>query len=130
MGMQISCCVHTEYRRKVLYAQLRRDLGKVFRALAEQKECKVEEGQLMPDHVHMLLSVPLKYSLSNVMGSIKGKSAIQLLRGCMLDGGGITSASIFGHVDIGYRPLARTRLRCVDISKNRRKKTDASNNWR
>ena len=67
-------------RRKVLYAQLRRDLGSVFRDLAEQKECKVEEGHLMPDHVHMLLSVPPKYSVSSVMGFIKGKSAIHLAR--------------------------------------------------
>ena len=67
-------------RRKVLYAQLRRDLGMVFRGLAEQKECKVEEGHLMPDHVHMLLSVPPKYSVSSVMGFIKGKSAIHIAR--------------------------------------------------
>ena len=67
-------------RRKALYAQLRRDMGPVFRELAEQKECKVEEGHLMPDHVHMLLSVPPKYSVSSVMGFIKGKSAIHLAR--------------------------------------------------
>ena len=67
-------------RRKALYAQLRRDLGPVFRDLAERKECKVEEGHLMPDHVHMLLSVPPKYSVSSVMGFIKGKSAIHIAR--------------------------------------------------
>ena len=67
-------------RRKALYAQLRRDMGPVFRELAERKECKVEEGHLMPDHVHMLLSVPPKYSVSSVMGFIKGKSAIHLAR--------------------------------------------------
>ena len=66
--------------RKMLYAQLRRDLGAVFRGLAEQKECRVEEGHLMPDHVHMLLSVPPKYSVSSVMGFIKGKSAIHVAR--------------------------------------------------
>ena len=69
-----------KYRRKALYAQLRRDLGSVFRDLAEQKECKVEEGHLMPDHVHMLLSVPPKYSVASVMGFIKGKSAIHVAR--------------------------------------------------
>jgi len=67
-------------RRKALFAQLRRDLGPVFRSLAEQKECKVEEGHLMPDHVHMLLSVPPKYAVSQVMGFIKGKSAIHIAR--------------------------------------------------
>jgi len=69
-----------KYRRKALYVQLRGDLGSVFRELAEQKECKVEEGHLMPDHVHMLLSVPPKYSVSSVLGFIKGKSAIHIAR--------------------------------------------------
>ena len=69
-----------KYRRKTLYVQLRRDLGRVVRDLAEQKECKVEEGHLMADHVHMLLSVPPKYSVSGVMGFIKGKSAIHIAR--------------------------------------------------
>ena len=68
------------YRRKALYVQLRRDLGPVFRDLAEQKECKVEEGHWMVDHVHMLLSVLPKYSVSSVMGFIKGKSAIHIAR--------------------------------------------------
>ena len=67
-------------RRKVLYGQLRRDLGKVLKSLAEQKECRVEEGHLMPDHVHMLLSIPPKYSVSSVMGFMKGKSAIHIAR--------------------------------------------------
>ena len=67
-------------RRKVLYQGIRQELGAVFRGLAEQWECKVEEGHLMPDHVHMLLSVPPKYSVSNVMGFIKGKSAIHIAR--------------------------------------------------
>lgn len=67
-------------RRKVLYQGIRQELGTVFRNLAEQWECRVEEGHLMPDHVHMLLSVPPKYSVSNVMGFIKGKSAIHIAR--------------------------------------------------
>ena len=67
-------------RRKVLYQGIRRELGVVFRELAGQWECRVEEGHLMPDHVHMLLSVPPKYSVANVMGFIKGKSAIHIAR--------------------------------------------------
>jgi putative transposase len=67
-------------RRKVLYQGIRQELGSVFRSLAEQWECRVEEGHLMPDHVHMLMSVPPKYSVSNVMGFIKGKSAIHIAR--------------------------------------------------
>ncbi len=67
-------------RRKVLYAQLRQHLGEVFRGLAQHKESRVEEGHLMVDHVHMLLSIPPKYAVSNVVGYIKGKSAIHLAR--------------------------------------------------
>ena len=67
-------------RRKVMYQGIRQELGTVFRSLAEQWECQVEEGHLMPDHVHMLLSVPPKYSVSNVMGFIQGKSAIHIAR--------------------------------------------------
>ena len=60
-------------RRKTLYLELRRHLGEVFRKLAQQKEARVEEGHLMPDHVHMLLSIPPKYAVSQVVGFIKGK---------------------------------------------------------
>jgi putative transposase len=67
-------------RRKVLYGQLRVHLGDVFRKLAGQKESRVEEGHLMPDHVHMLLSIPPKYPVSQVVGFIKGKSAIHVAR--------------------------------------------------
>ena len=67
-------------RRKTLYAQLRRYLGEVFRRLAEQKESRIEEGHLMPDHVHMMISTPPKYAVSQVIGYIKGKSAIHLAR--------------------------------------------------
>ena len=62
-----------KYRRKTLYQELRRHLGEVFRRLALHKESKVEEGHLMPDHVHMLLSIPPKYAVSQVVGFIKGK---------------------------------------------------------
>ena len=67
-------------RRRTLYRQLRQHLGEVFRKLAGQKECRVEEGRLMSDHVHMMLSIPPKYSVSQVVGFIKGKSAIHLAR--------------------------------------------------
>lgn len=67
-------------RRRTLYVELRQYLGEVFRRLAAQKESRVEEGHLMPDHVHMLLSIPPKYAVSQVVGFIKGKSAIHLAR--------------------------------------------------
>ena len=58
-------------RRKTLYAQLRQHLGEIFRNLAERKESRIEEGHLMSDHVHMMISVPPKYAVSQVVGSIK-----------------------------------------------------------
>ena len=67
-------------RRKTLYQELRRYLGEVFRRLAEQKESQIEEGHLRPDHVHMMIAIPPKYAVSQVIGFIKGKSAIHLAR--------------------------------------------------
>ena len=69
-----------KYRRKALYGELKRHLGTIFQQLAEQRESRVEEGHLMPDHVHMLLAIPPKYAVSQVVGYIKGKSAIHLAR--------------------------------------------------
>jgi putative transposase len=67
--------------------ELRRHLGEVFRRLALKRESKVEEGHLMPDHVGMLLSIPPKYVVSQVVGYIKGKSAIHLARAALLGEG-------------------------------------------
>ena len=67
-------------RRKTLYEQLKKHLGEVFHKLAQQKESRIEEGHLMSDHVHMLISIPPKYAVSQVIGFIKGKSAIHLAR--------------------------------------------------
>jgi putative transposase len=69
-----------KYRRKVLYGQLRRHLGEVFRRLARQKESEIEEGRMMADHVHMMIAIPPKYSVAQVIGFIKGKSAIYIAR--------------------------------------------------
>jgi putative transposase len=67
-------------RRRTLYGELRRHLGDVFRQLARQKESRIEEGHLLPDHVHMLIAIPPKYAVAQVIGFIKGKSAIHLAR--------------------------------------------------
>ena len=81
---QWECLYHVVFipkcRRRTLYVGLRRHLGEVFRRLAEQKESQVEEGHLMIDHVHMMLRIPPKYAVSQVVGFIKGKSAIHLAR--------------------------------------------------
>jgi putative transposase len=67
-------------RRRTLYGGLRPHLGEVFKKLATHKESRIEEGHLMPDHVHMMIAIPPKYSVSQVVGYIKGKSAIHLAR--------------------------------------------------
>ena len=69
-----------KYRKKVLYGQMRQYLGEIFHDLAKQKECKIEEGHLMSDHVHMLISIPPKYLVAQIVGFIKGKSAISIVR--------------------------------------------------
>jgi putative transposase len=63
-----------------LFQQLRKNLGQIFRELARQRESDILEGQLMLDHVHMLISIPPKYSVAQVVGYIKGKSAIHIAR--------------------------------------------------
>ncbi len=69
-----------KYRKKKIYGKLRQYLGKTLRELAKQKRCEVLEGHLMSDHVHMLISIPPKYAVAQVVGFIKGKSAIAVAR--------------------------------------------------
>ena len=69
-----------KYRRKILYYDLREHLGSIFDKVARQRECQIEEEPLMSDHVHMLISIPPKYSVSQVVGYIKGKSASAIAR--------------------------------------------------
>ena len=76
MGVQVPRRVQTKvpYRKKLLF--VRQHLGTVFHELARRKECQIEEGHLMPDHVHILVSIPPKYSVAEVIGYLKGKSSI------------------------------------------------------
>jgi putative transposase len=67
-------------RKRRLYGNIRPRLGQIFHALAEQKDCKIMEGHLMPYHVHMLIEMPPKYKVSEVVGFLKGKSAIAIAR--------------------------------------------------
>jgi putative transposase len=67
-------------RRQVLYGQIKKELGKVLAELARQRESRIETGGFQPDHVHMVISIPPKYSVAQVIGYIKGKSAIYIAR--------------------------------------------------
>ena len=69
-----------KYRKKKLFGDLRCELGPVLRELARQRESEIEEGHMMSDHVHILISIPPKYAVSQVVGYIKGKSAIHIAR--------------------------------------------------
>ena len=69
-----------KYRKKLIFGEIRRELGEVFHNLARQRECLIEEGHLKPDHVHMMISIPPKYAVAQVIGFIKGKSAIHIAR--------------------------------------------------
>ena len=69
-----------KYRKKIIYGHIRKYLGEVFKELALQKESEIMEGHLLGDHVHILITIPPKYSVSQVIGYIKGKSAIHIAR--------------------------------------------------
>jgi putative transposase len=70
----------SKYRKKKMYCELRQYLGDIFHDLARQHECRIEEGHLMADHVHILMAIPPKYSVAEVVGFLKGKSAIAIAR--------------------------------------------------
>jgi len=69
-----------KYRKKRLYGKFRRHVGRILKRLCEQKSIETIEGHLMPDHVHMCLSIPPKYSVAHVIGFLKGKSAVLIHR--------------------------------------------------
>ncbi len=100
-----------KYRKKLIYGELRRHLGQVLRRLSGQKESLIEEGHLLPDHVHVMISIPPKFSVAQVIGYIKGKSAIHIARNFSESRrnfvGGLQSTS--GHADTSYRPWAEMR---------------------
>ena len=75
-----------KYRRKILYGKLRKKVGSILRDLCKQKGVEVLEGHAMPDHIHMCLSVPPRYSIAFVIGFLKGKSAIRVHRDLLNEG--------------------------------------------
>ena len=67
-----------KYRRKIIYKQIKADIQQIIRDLCKWKGIEIVEGHMMPDHVHLLLSIPPKYSISSIMGYLKGKSAMMI----------------------------------------------------
>ena len=82
--MKWDCKCHVVFipkrHKKAIFGAIRKHLGEVLHELARQRECRIVEGHLMPDHVHMCISIPPKHSVSYVIGYIKGKSAISIAR--------------------------------------------------
>ena len=67
-----------KYRRQVVYGQLKADIGKILRTLCEQKKVNIIEAEACPDHIHMFVRIPPKYSVSEIMGYLKGKSSLMI----------------------------------------------------
>lgn len=67
-----------KYRRQIIYGKLRVDIGKILRQLCERKGIEILEAEACPDHIHMLVSIPPKYSVSEIMGYLKGKSSLMI----------------------------------------------------
>lgn len=67
-----------KYRRMVIYKQIKKDIGKILRNLCEQKGVEIIEAEACPDHIHMLISIPPKYSVAQIMGYLKGKSSLMI----------------------------------------------------
>ncbi|MBI5762347.1 MAG: IS200/IS605 family transposase [Planctomycetes bacterium] len=72
-----------KYRQKVFYGEMRRRIGPILRDLCRQREVELIEGHCMPDHIHLCVSIPPKYSVSNTLGFLKGKSAVRIHRELM-----------------------------------------------
>ena len=65
-----------KYRRQIIYRELRADIGKILRELCDRKGIEIVEAECCPDHIHMLVKIPPKYSVSEIMGYLKGKSSL------------------------------------------------------
>ena len=116
-------------RRKILYGKLRRHLGEIFKELASQKECQIEEGHLKINHVHMLISVPPKYAVAQVVGYLKGKSAIHIAR-TFGEGRKTLSERTSGPEDTLFRRSVEMKQRSESTSRNKNMRITASINLR
>ena len=110
-------------RKKAIFGVIKRRLGEVFHELARRRESKIEEGHLMPDHVHMLISIPPKYSVAEVIGFIKGKSSIWIAQNVERKARNFTPGTGFGHVAISSRRWGGTKKLFDPISRTRSYKT-------
>ena len=99
-----------KYRKKAIYGGLREQLGEVLRQRALHRESRVEDGHLLVDDVHMLVSIPPKYSVAQVVGELKGKSAIHIIAARWRIGPGTSWGSTFGRGGPSSRPWVAPSL--------------------
>ena len=119
-----------KYRKKAIYGSLRRHLGQVLRELARQRESDVEEGHLLADHVHMMVSIPPKYSVAQVIGYIKARARSTSL-GSVPGGRAVLSGSTSGLEATSCPRWVGMSERFARISGRRNRKTDgkSSSGW-
>ncbi len=117
-----------KYRKKVIYGELRPQLGEVLRRLAQRRESEAEEGHLMVDHVHLMLSIPPKYSVAPVVGYIRGRVRATS-PGTSLGGSAISSGSTFGPGGTSCPRWVETSRRFVRISGTRNTKNVGKNSF-
>ncbi len=94
-----------KYRRKAMFNEIRQYLGPMFHELARQKECRIVEGHLLPDHVHMCIEIPPKYAVSSIIGFLKGKRRLPLLDSSRANSA-ISTVRISGHEAMLFQLLA------------------------
>ena len=116
-----------KYRKKKLFGEIRKELGPVLRELAQHKECEILEGKMMIDHIHMLIAIPPTYAVSQVIGYLKGKSAIHIARNYGGDGRTLRE-NTSGHAATMFQPLVWARWQSGATSSNRTMKIDGLTN--
>ena len=109
-----------KYRKKAIYGDIRRYLGEILRELALHKESKILEGHLRGDHLHMLVSIPPKYAVSQIVGYMKGKTAIHMQEHTVVIRGTSQGRSS-GPEGILYQPLVQRKLRSDPTSADKKK---------
>ena len=115
-----------KYRRKRIFGKLRGHLGEILHELAKQKQSRIVEGHLRPDHVHMCISIPPKFSVLSVVGFIKGKSAISIARNFLGRRRNFTGESFWARGTSFLRSVS-TRLWSVNTFATKRRKTGGWN---
>lgn len=128
---QWDCKYHVVFipkkRKKLIFGAIRRHLGEVLHELAGQKDCKILEGHLMSDHIHMCISIPPKYPVANVVGTSRARAQSRL-RGVSMAGAGTSGVRTSGPEGTSFQPLGWTRRWSEPTSGIKRRKMNITTN--